>query len=304
MSSELWFAEGVTSYYGPLVIQRAGLSTLDDTLHSFGFGIDAVVNGPGRRFRSAAEASRMAPFVDSARSVDRTNFGNTYISYYTFGAAIGLGLDLSLRDRTDGTTSLDDYMRAMWRVFGEPGRVAPGLRRTPVHDGGPAEARLAEVAGTPPSPTDFFDRYIEGRDVVDYATLLSRAGAVLRRRHPGRGSIGNLGLDRDGDGVKIGRLVAPGTPWVHGRPRTGRRHQRGERQAGGVDGGRRVRAPRPATRRARGGRVPPAGDGLPRDGDHRRGSRPGIIVSVEAAGGKLTPAQQTFRDKWLGSKVK
>jgi hypothetical protein len=28
------------------------------------------------------------------------------------------------------------------------------------------------------------------------------------------------------------------------------------------------------------------------------------LVSVEAAGGKLTPAQQAFRDKWLGSKVK
>jgi peptide methionine sulfoxide reductase MsrB len=46
--------------------------------------------------------SRLAPFVDAAVSVDRTSFDNTYISYYTWGAAIALGLDLTLRDRSNG----------------------------------------------------------------------------------------------------------------------------------------------------------------------------------------------------------
>ncbi len=302
MSSELWFAEGVTSYYGPLVIQRAGLSALDDTLHSFGFGIDAVVNGPGRRFRSAAEASRMAPFVDSARSVDRTNFGNTYISYYTFGAVIGLGLDLSLRDRTDSRISLDDYMRALWRKFGKPGGPAPGLVARPytMQD---LRDTLAEVSEDKAFADRFFDRFIEGRDVVDYATLLARAGAVLRRRHPGRGWIGNLGLDRDGDGVKIGRLVAPGTPAytagleqddvisaVNGKP-----------VASTADVEFALRDLRPGERAAvaflRRGTASRATVTIAED--------PALdLVSVEAAGGKLTPAQQTFRDKWLGSKVK
>ena len=33
----------------------------------------------------------MAPFVGRAASIDRTNFDNTFISYYTWGEAIALG---------------------------------------------------------------------------------------------------------------------------------------------------------------------------------------------------------------------
>ena len=63
----------------------------------------------------------MAPFVDAAASIDRTNFDNTFISYYTWGSAIALGLDLTLRDRTDGRVTLDDFMRALWQRHGKPG---------------------------------------------------------------------------------------------------------------------------------------------------------------------------------------
>ena len=51
-----------------------------------------------------------------------------------FGGAIALALDLSLRGRSDGRVTLDDFMRAMWRVHGKPGGSAPGLRRSSVHD--------------------------------------------------------------------------------------------------------------------------------------------------------------------------
>ena len=54
--------------------------------------------------------SRQAPFVDAATSIDSTNFSNTFISYYTYGAAIGLALDLTLRERFDDVT-LDTLMQ-------------------------------------------------------------------------------------------------------------------------------------------------------------------------------------------------
>jgi hypothetical protein len=41
---------------------------------------------------------------------------------------------------------------------------------------------LAEVAGDEAFAMDFFERFIEGRDVADYAQLLSRAGFLLRQR--------------------------------------------------------------------------------------------------------------------------
>ena len=38
------------------------------------------------------EGFLFSPFVDAATSIDPQNRGNTFISYYTYGAAIGLGL--------------------------------------------------------------------------------------------------------------------------------------------------------------------------------------------------------------------
>jgi predicted metalloprotease with PDZ domain len=210
-SGELWLAEGFTTYYAALVLQRAGLATLDETVHGFGLIIDAVVNAPGRRVRSAVDASRMAPFVDAARSVDRTNFSNTSISYYTFGAAIGLGLDLTLRDRSDGRVTLDDYMRALWRAYGRPGGPAPGLVARP-YTLADLRDRLADVSGDRATADDFFNRFIEGREVVDYARLAGRAGLLLRKRRPRHAWIGALGLERAGGAVKIDRLVPFGSP--------------------------------------------------------------------------------------------
>src|SRR6185369_429138 len=53
MSSELWLAEGFTQYYGPLVLQRAGLVNLDFTRQTLTTLVDAIVSSPGRTVRSA-----------------------------------------------------------------------------------------------------------------------------------------------------------------------------------------------------------------------------------------------------------
>ena len=101
VSGELWLGEGFTSYYDDLIMARAGLANLSETVASVSRVINAVQHSPARRLRSVVEMSRLAPFTDAARAMDRTNWGNTFISYYTWGAAIGLGLDLSLRARAD-----------------------------------------------------------------------------------------------------------------------------------------------------------------------------------------------------------
>jgi predicted metalloprotease with PDZ domain len=209
MTDSLWVAEGFTQYYGSLLLARAGVWTPKQAIAAFGSLADAVVTGPGRQVNSAVGMSHMAPFVDAARSIDPTDFSNTFISYYAYGGAIALGLDLSLRDRTDGRVTLDDFMRAMWRKYGKPGGPAPGLVGHPyslddIHE------TLAEVAGDRVFADDFFHRYMVGRDVVDYARLLQRAGIVFRRRHPGRAWIGDL--EGETAGARIGALTAPGSP--------------------------------------------------------------------------------------------
>src|SRR5581483_12030522 len=207
LSGELWLAEGFTQYYGPLVLQRAGLSDLSDLSRTLTGLVETATLDAGRRFRSPEDMSRMAPFIDGGRTVDRTNWSNTVISYYPFGAAIALGLDLTLRERTDGRVTLDDYMRAMWQRFGKPGGAREGYVDHPytIDD---AEATLARVAGDASFARDFFAKYVHGRDALDYAALLQPAGFVVRPRNPARAWLGDVRFDARG-GLRVSSLVAP-----------------------------------------------------------------------------------------------
>ena len=197
ISGELWLAEGFTQYYGPLSMSRAGVASLRDTTDDFTDLISSVVLQPGREIRSAEEMSRMAAFTDGGRTIDRTNWSNSYISYYPFGGSLALALDLSLRQRTSGRVTLDDYMRAMWRTYGKPAAPRPGYVAHPytIDD---AERRLGEVSGDTAFARDFFTRYIHGRELPDFAALLEPAGLVLRRRMPDAAWIGDLRTDGRG----------------------------------------------------------------------------------------------------------
>jgi predicted metalloprotease with PDZ domain len=209
ISGELWLAEGFTQYYGPLALQRAGLVDVTSTAATL-TGLVEAVSGPGHLVRSAEEMSRMAAFIDGGRAIDRTNGSIANISYYPFGAAIALALDLTLRDRSDGRLSLDDFMRAMWRTFGKPGGAREGYVDRP-YTMTDAEETLASVAGDRAFARDFFARFIQGHDVADYARLLSRAGFLVRKRNPATGWLGDLRLDTR-NGVRVANLVAPTWP--------------------------------------------------------------------------------------------
>src|SRR3989454_11514140 len=46
LTDSLWLAEGFTQYYGPLVLQRAGLADVSSTARTLERLLDAVVNNP------------------------------------------------------------------------------------------------------------------------------------------------------------------------------------------------------------------------------------------------------------------
>src|SRR5690554_1984558 len=118
MSGDLWFAEGFTSYYTPLILARAGINTKQEYVESLGRSVSYVLNSPGRDYFNPIEMSYQAPFVDASRAVDANNRVNTFISYYTYGSVLGLGLDLMLREMDKGL-SLDGMMQLMWEKFGK-----------------------------------------------------------------------------------------------------------------------------------------------------------------------------------------
>jgi len=297
VSGLLWFAEGFTSYYGPLTLARAGLSEFAETVTGFGRTADAIVTGSGRSVRSAVEMSRHAPFVDAAAAIDRTDFSRTFISYYTYGAGIAFGLDLTLRQRSGNTVTLDDYMRRLWTKYGKTGRKAPGFVARP-YTLADLRLTLGEVAGDQTFADDFFARYVEGREAIDYAKLMDQAGLVLRPARAGAGWIGDFATTAEAEGLRVTSLVPFGTPaYAAGIDQDDLIVAvNGQKPSGALVQLARAMKPGSAitlTVRSRGGAESIR--------DITVAADPHIeVVPVEAAGGTPTAAQKAFRDSWLG----
>ena len=299
MSGELWLAEGFTSYFASLVTRRAGLTSTRELAQEMGRVVNTVLTSPGRRVRSAEEMSQQAPFVDNAATVDRTSFENTFISYYTWGEAIGLALDLTLRDRTGGRVTLDTFMRSMWQRFGKPGG-APGYVDRPytIDD---ARAVLATVVDDQAFADQFFARYIQGREAADYGALLERAGLLLRPTNPGLAYAGGLQLQGSSDGVRVvGDVPFDSPAFAAGLERDDR-----ILSIGGASITSEAAAREAIARRKPGEEV--AIDYQRRGGERatatmRLVADPRVdIVTFEEAGRPLSEAHRRFRRAWLGS---
>lgn len=110
----LWVSEGFTVYYEDLILVRAGLMTRDQYFDRVRKNIQHYENSPGHLFQSASEAS----FDTWIKYMTRgENIANTTISYYDKGAALGLLLDLKIRNESRNRKSLDDVMRALYQKY-------------------------------------------------------------------------------------------------------------------------------------------------------------------------------------------
>ena len=86
MSSNLWFAEGFTQYFGELLLRRAGVYTDTEYCQEALSGlVGAMKLAPGAARYSPVYMSQQAPFVDAAAAIDPNNRANTYLSYYYIG---------------------------------------------------------------------------------------------------------------------------------------------------------------------------------------------------------------------------
>jgi predicted metalloprotease with PDZ domain len=305
VSGELWLAEGFTSYYGPLTLLRTGLTSLEVAARQWAGSVNAVTLAPGRRFRSAVDMSRLAPFVDAASAIDPTNWDNTFLSYYTYGAALGLGLDLSLRDLTNNRVSADDFMRALWTKYGKtPG--TPGLVATP-YTLADARTTLAEVSGDKAFADTFFAKYVEGHDVVDYGRLLARAGLVLRPRRASHPWMGEVRFEAADGEVRVSAPSRMGTPaWDAGLGEGDVVLSfAGAKPAAAADIEKAIEARKPGETVDVVVRRGPSQ--APRELTLRitlAADPQQDVVTIESTGAAITPAQQQFRNAWVKSRVK
>jgi predicted metalloprotease with PDZ domain len=156
-TTELWVAEGWTSYYGGLIQLRSGVITRDAYRRVIQNLISAHQSNPARNVISPERASWTVwdpPEVNGGYS----------ISFYNQGQQLGLLLDIAMRDSTDNRRGMDDLMRLLFaRYAGERGYTGAELR-----------AAVNELTGRDFSA--FFGRWVSGAEEIPWNDFLSRIG--------------------------------------------------------------------------------------------------------------------------------
>lgn len=201
LSDGLWVAEGFTQYYGNLVELRSGLSTEAQLLNNLADLINTKQNRPGGTLFNVIENSQYAVFTDAGVSVDKTNFDNTFSSYYTTGAATALALDLELRTRFNKT--LDDYMRLLWQRHGRPEK--PYTIKE-------LQDALAATTSNAKHAADFFANYVYQSKPYNYADALAAFGLQVQTANEGKAWAGPLRLEERGGKTVLANVARVGTP--------------------------------------------------------------------------------------------
>ncbi len=167
----LWAMEGSTDYFGNLVLLRAGILTPPKYLEELAKAIQRYATTPGRKVASLEELS-FNTWIDEYKRYEETP--NQSISYYVKGDLVTLCLDLEIRHRTEGRSSVEAVFRALWDEYGSKDR---GLEENEIL------AVANRVTGIDLS--DFFGRYISGTTEIDFGLFLGYAGLKVEApEHP------------------------------------------------------------------------------------------------------------------------
>ena len=162
--SELWIAEGITSYFDDLILIRAGLITELEYLDRLTKTIRVVEDAPGQLVQSLKDSS-YDTWIKHYRPDENTP--NARVSYYTKGAAVAFVLDQLLRDRTNNRKSLDDVMRQLWRNYQACGYELADFE-------GIASSMIGE------SLEDWFQEHVYTPKKINYESSLDRLGLTMR----------------------------------------------------------------------------------------------------------------------------
>ena len=150
----LWVSEGITDYYADLALVRGGIVDSAEFMMATGGKAATVGEAPPTALEDASLSTWVHP-----------TDGTAYL-YYPKGSLAGLMLDVLIRDYSDNARSLDDVVRELYHTTYKKGRGFTG------NDWWPAVTRAAGGQ----SFTDFYARYIDGRDPYPLERILPLAG--------------------------------------------------------------------------------------------------------------------------------
>jgi len=161
----LWVSEGITVYYEYLILNRAGIIDRNECYKYLTESISAYENRPGHAMESVTSSSFDAwiHFFDPT-----SDARNNTISYYDKGCAMGLLLDLKIRNATQNKKSLDDVMRDLYKQYFKD------LKRGFTDE--EFKSLCEKTAGT--SLTEIFD-YASTVQAIDYPKYLNLVGLAI-----------------------------------------------------------------------------------------------------------------------------
>jgi predicted metalloprotease with PDZ domain len=109
-----YVTEGVTTYYGDLMLWKSGIWDLDRWVRSINGELEAHYRMPGHAHTSLEQSS----FQSWTNGYQKGGMPNRRISFYTKGYLAALIADFLIRQATGNARSLDDAVRLMYQRFG------------------------------------------------------------------------------------------------------------------------------------------------------------------------------------------
>jgi predicted metalloprotease with PDZ domain len=209
----LWIAEGFTNYFGKLSQRRAGLWDDERLLKSYAAAVGGIEKAPGSKLTSAVEASILAPFIDRASSEQRTNLNETVISYYPKGETLALPLDLLIRGRSQGRSSLEQVMRRAYEEFYLKSASDSYYLKGRAYTVEEFERFASETSGVDLS--DFFRRHVYGVESPPYDEALAYVGLRLTRTSTVGGTVVSYGIEKDDKAPPAARALREA--WLKGK---------------------------------------------------------------------------------------
>ncbi len=207
----LWVSEGFTNYYGVVGTYRGGVTSKENFLDRVADAAAGVENSEARKYIPPASSSVITWVgYDTPQAFS--------ISYYTQGQNLAALLDLSIRNDSNGTSSLDDVFRTLYRDHYQKGK-------------GFTTADLIGIINrlTKKDYTGFFDRYVFGVEVPEYDRIFGYAGYRLERKpqatpdfgfsaRPRNGGLTLLGVEPGGAAAAAGLHVNDVITKINGQP--------------------------------------------------------------------------------------
>lgn len=194
-TTNLWISEGFTTYYSTKSMLKAGFSTQQNFLNTVGASIAGIENTIGAKQQSASSSSFDTWIIQYRPNENSTN---NSVSYYSKGDVIGILMDLEIINATKGQKSLDDVMRAMY---------AKNMRENKGFTDAEFKKMVEDVSGK--NFTEFWKKYVDGTDPIEYAKYLGYAG--LKVENTGEMSTWLGATAKDNCGAVVISIVARGS---------------------------------------------------------------------------------------------